>query len=218
MNNEVPTVRGASAVRWGPKASYLDPVESLPFEAQYEQVVRERGQRETATGTIHRDSKGRLRRQYRIAQASGQEPIDLVVINDFAARTAVALDIATNTATRFTDFGPPPGQPLVRGWAFEGSWSREGGAEEKMIEGVLCRKLARVGWPLGTALKVAEAGEIWVSDELKYSVLERVTDPEHEHTWRLYNIRRTEPPDSLFVVPAAYTMVSRSKLDPSPRR
>ena len=215
MTTEVPAARGSPTIRWGPNASYIGPVVSLPFEALYEEVLRERGRRETATGTIYRDSGGRVRREYRIVHGSGQGPIDLVVINDLAARSVVWLDNATNTATRFIDFGPPPGQPLWGGWAFEGSWSVEGGAEEKTIEGVLCRKVARVGWPLGATLKGAEAGEIWISDELKYSVFERVTDPEHEYTWRLHNIRRTEPPDSLFAVPAAYTVVSRSKIDPS---
>lgn len=216
--NEVSAVRGAPTVRWGPKASYLGLVDSLPFAAQYEEVLLERGQRETATGTIHRDSKGRVRREYRIARGSGQGPIDFVVITDVAARSVVWLDIATNTATRFADFGPPPGQSIQGGWAFEALWWTEGGAEEKMIEGVLCRKAVRFGWPLGTALKATEAGEIWISDELKYSIFERVTAPESEYAWRLYNIRRTEPPDSLFVVPTAYTIASRSKLDPSPRK
>jgi hypothetical protein len=86
-----------------------------------------------------------------------------------------------------------------------------------MIEGLVCRKVARVGWPLGSPLKVAEAGEIWISEELKYSVFEWVTGPEYEHRWRLYNIQRREPPESLFVVPRGYTVVSRSKLDPNYR-
>ena len=214
MTNEVPTARGAGTVRWGPKATYIAPVESLPFQALYEEVLREGGQRETATGAIYRDSRGRLRREYRVAEGSGQEPINVVVINDFAARSAIWLDVATKTATRFTDFGPPPGESL-QGWAFEGLWSAEEGAEKKMIEGVLCRKVVPIRTRLGTPPKPIEAGEIWISNELKYSILERITGPETEYAWRVYSIRRTEPPHSLFVAPTTYTAVSRSKLDSS---
>jgi hypothetical protein len=124
------------------------------------------------------------------------------------------LNPAIETAISFKDFGPRAGQTLLTGWGYRGCWSSEGGGEERTIEGVLCRKLARIGSPLGTELKVGETGEIWISDEIKFSVFERVTDPEGEYTWRLYNIRRTEPPESMFGIPAGYAIVSRSKLDP----
>jgi hypothetical protein len=122
------------------------------------------------------------------------------------------LDIAANTATIFTDLGFPSGEPL-RGWAFEGPSSTEGGAEEKTIEGVLCRKVTRIGGPLGAGLKAGEGGEIWISDELKYSIREDMTGPESEYAWRLYNIRRSEPPESLFVIPPGYAVVTKSKLE-----
>jgi hypothetical protein len=183
-------------------------VESLPFEARYEEILHGTGELQTGTGSIYRDSRGRVRREYRIAEGRGRSPIELVTITDLAARTIIALDAASRTATISTDFGPPLGQP-VKGWAYEGNWSPEGG-QERVIEGLLCRKLARISSPFGPASGASEAGEIWISDELKYSMLEWVTARGDEYRWRLYSIRRTEPSESLFAVPDGYGLVLRS--------
>jgi hypothetical protein len=66
--------------------------------------------------------------------------------------------------------------------------------------------------PLGSRAEPSVAGEIWVSDEIKYSVLEHVTESQREHHWRLFDIRRVEPPSTLFAVPPGYTEVVKSKL------
>lgn len=223
MNDQVRSADRGPAVRWGPIASYLGVVRSMPFEARYEwaELTRDKSDassEERVTGAIYRDSAGRVRREYR-TQVSTGEALELAVIVDLAARTVVALDIAAKAATRFTDMGPPPGREVpVTGWGYSGPWSLGTGPEERVIEGVACSKARPVAWPLGSALDPKVAGEIWVSDELKFSVLERVSDSGVEHTWRLYNIERTEPASSLFVVPDGYTEVVKSKFsDPPPK-
>lgn len=208
MTTQVSETCGLPVVRWGPKASYMGLVESLPFEARYEEILRGTGELQTGTGSIYRDRRGRVRREYRIVEGRGRSPLELVTITDLAARTIVALDTASRTATTSTDFGPPLGQP-VKGWAFEGMWCPPGGVE-RIIEGLLCTKVVRCDSPLGGASGCSESGEIWISDELKYSLLERVTDPDGEYGWRLYSIRRTEPRESLFAVPDGYRLVLRS--------
>lgn len=171
---------------------------------------------ERATGSICRDSQGRVRSEFQV-RGPKNDGFDLVFVSDYAARTVVAFDVAAETATRLTDMGPPPGAwPGQGGWAFRGPWSLEGTAQKRTIEGVVCMKAPRVAWPLGSPVDPEVIGEIWVSDEIKFSVLERVSDSGREHTWRLYNIERTEPASSLFVVPAGYTEVVRSKFSDAP--
>ncbi len=206
---------------YGPIAFIVGVVECVPFMAQVEDIEvnldanRVRSE-ERATGSICRDSQGRVRNKFQV-RGPKDEGFDLVFVCDYAARTVVAFDVAMKTATRLTDMGPPPGAwPGQGGWAFRGPWCLEGTAEKRTIEGVVCMKAARVAWPLGSPVDPKGIGEIWVSDELKFSVLERVSDPGREHTWRLYDIRRVEPPSSLFVVPAGYTEVVKSKYDAVP--
>lgn len=220
MSVEVPPSGSTPVIGWGPKAFYGGVVKAVPFEARFElfEVTRETSGvslEERITGAIYRDSAGRVRREYR-TQVSTGEALQLAVIVDLAARTVVAVDIAAKAATRVIDFGPPPGNALSDGWGFMGPWSDEAEAGQRTIEGVACRKMRPEAWPLGSALDPKVAGEIWVSDELKFSVLERVSDSGREHTWRLYDIRRVEPPSSLFVVPDGYTEVVRSKFDAVP--
>jgi hypothetical protein len=214
MSAEMPGAPVAPSVDFGPKASYGGIITSLPFEALYEATLTTRAGRGIGSGAIYRDSTGRVRREYRIQESGALEPNEWAVVTDFATHSVVVLNPATQSAISFEDFGPPARRKLLEGWGYHGCWSSEAGGEERTIEGVLCRKVARIGWPLGTALKVGETGEIWISDEIKYSVFERLIDPEQEYTWRLYNIRRKEPPESMFGIPAGYAVVSRSKLDP----
>jgi hypothetical protein len=221
MNDEIPATKSAAVFQGGPKASFLAVVKCLPFGARFEEIQVTKDPRglsteERVTGAIYRDSAGRVRRELHL-QRKNEDDLELTTIADFAARTVTALDVAAKIATRFTDMGPPPGHEIpVTGWGYRGPWSLGTAPEERVIEGVACRKAQPVPWPLGSPAEPKVVGEIWVSNELKYSVLERVGDPGREYTWRLYDIRRVEPPSSLFVVPVGYTEVVRSKFDTAP--
>lgn len=221
MTIEVPGACSIPGAQWGPIATFLGVVKSLPFEGSFELNLVERDRyggvnsEKKITGSIYRDSDGRFRRDYR-AQVSGEQMIEVTAIVDVAIRTVVALDVAAKMSRIFTNIGPEPGSAHLEGWGFTGAWSLERPAVEKVIEGVLCRRAKREGWPLGSALKSEEGGELWVSDEIKLSVFEHVSDPGRERTWRLYDIRRVEPPSALFVIPSGYTEVVMPKLGMAP--
>lgn len=217
MRSGVSSPDRARVLQLGPIASCIGAVKSVPFVARYEEIEISKGphgvsSEERVTGAIYRDRAGRQRREC-LVQRVGGEAYELVLISDFDGRTAVALDVGAKAATRFTHMGPAPGPwPLQGLWSFRGPWSLEETAEKRMIEGVSCRRAEPVALPPGPAVEPSSGGEVWVSDEIKYSVLERVSDPEHEHAWRLYGIRRVEPPAALFAVPVGYTEVVKSKL------
>ncbi len=220
MSTELPSACSIPCVQYGPIASYLGVVKSVPFAARYEEVHVRRDSRgvsseERVIGTIYRDGAGRVRREYQMRGSNG-EALGLVVISDLAARTVVALDLAGRQATRFTNMGAPPDEMPQGGWAFSGLWSLEGGANEKMIEGVACKKAHRVVLTKGSVVKSTEVGEIWVSAGLKFAVYEHESDPHREYTWRLFDIQRAEPPSSLFAIPAGFTELVPSKYEAAP--
>jgi hypothetical protein len=221
MGDRLQSMRDSLLAKWGPMATYVGSVESLPLHAQFEstRITRGAGNRlieQMASGAIYRDSAGRVRWEFHIG-GKNLQGFELVFITDFAARTVVALDTDEKTATRFVDMGPAPGHEVpVTGWAYSGSWSLGASPEERRIEGVICKKAQPVPRHLASAEESKIVGEIWVSDEIKYSVLEKVSEGELQHTWRLFNIQRAEPPHTLFVVPDGYTEVVRSKFDAPP--
>ena len=207
---------------FGPRASVLGVIKSVPFEARFDETETQpplgTASAETITGAVFRDSAGRVRMEFRVSRER-QRTYELVAISDFGARTAIALDPQARVATRLTDMGAPPGGAVsLSGWAFRGPWSVKPGAEEKTIGGVLCKMATPDIQPGASRTAGSLSGEIWISDEIKYSVLEHVTDARGTHTWRLFDIRRVEPPSSLFVVPPGYSEVVRPKLDRPPGR
>jgi hypothetical protein len=209
MNAGMDRASRPPSVDLGPRASYGGIVTSLPLQATYEMTLVAPSSHLIASGAIYRDSAGRVRRECHIRENAALESVDWVVVTDLAAHNAVVLNAADQTAISIKDFGPPQGRSaLTTGWGYHGCWSSDAG-EEMNIEGELCRKVARIGGPFGAELKNGETGEIWISDEIKYSVFERVTDPEQEYTWRLYDIQRKEPPESIFGIPAGYAVVSK---------
>lgn len=202
---------------FGPLASALGVIKSVPFRARFDETdIRSplgEGRAVTVSGAIFRDSAGRVRMEFRVSR-EGQPAYELVTISDFAGRMAIALDPQAKVATRLTEMGPPPSEAVSQsGWAFRGPWSVKPGAEKKMIGGVLCEMATPDIQMVASRSANSLSGEIWISDEIKFSVLEHVTDARGTHTWRLSDIRKGEPPSSLFVVPPDYSEVVRPKID-----
>lgn len=208
------------ALPWGPIATYVGVVKRLPFVAQFEAVhTMYRGKNlaseEKAAGFIYRGSAGRRRHEIR-GGGTDSRASQLIMIIDLPSRKTTVLDVGSKTAVTFTDIGPQPGAEVpTEGWAYRGMWSLGEAPEERVIEGVACRKALPVPSAAVGGMREA-AGEIWVSDEIKYSVLEHVTEPARKHRWRLFDIRRVEPPPSLFVIPAGYREIMRSKYEKPP--
>src|SRR5438093_998318 len=137
MTTEGQSLNSSQGIRLGPRASYAAVVTSFPFEALYEAALARNGQRQKVAGAIFRDSKGRVRRECHIDYNKREEASGLIIITDLINRNTVVLDGVRNLAINFTDLGPQPGQSLLRGWAFEGSWSLVDGTERRMVEGLI---------------------------------------------------------------------------------
>lgn len=221
MTHDIRSRAGFPFLQWGPRASYLGLVKGRPFKAQFEttQMPMDAGKQaieQKASGTVRRDSSGRVRLEIR-EEGTEQQALELVIITDFGARTAVVLDAGSRAAMRFVDMGSPSGFEVpAAAWAYSGPWSLGGSPEERIIEGLVCKKAQPVARSPISAGETKTVGEIWVSEEIKYSVREHITEGELEHMWRLFDIRRVPSAESLFVVPEGYTEVTRSKFDTPP--
>jgi hypothetical protein len=70
---------------------------------------------------------------------------------------------------------------------------------------------------IGNTLPIYVVDESWYSRELQVPVMTRHHDPRSgDNVFRLTNINRTEPPRSLFEVPADYTIFENSRAKPGP--
>jgi hypothetical protein len=82
---------------------------------------------------------------------------------------------------------------------------------KQTIEGVECEGTRMVttipAGEIGNELPIEVVFERWYSPELQTVVMTKQSDPRFgENTYRLTNINRSEPPHSLFEVPADYTI------------
>jgi hypothetical protein len=89
---------------------------------------------------------------------------------------------------------------------------------KQTIEGVECEGTRMVttipAGEIGNELPIEVVFEKWYSPELQVVVMTKNSDPRFgENTYRLTNINRSEPPHSLFEVPADYTI---QEAGPSP--
>lgn len=215
--------RGGLGHHLGPRASYSGVVRSAPFEARWELVeapgVGTAGGALTpegrATGRVYRASGGRVRTDYRFGGGEAGSA-EVIIITDRAARTATALDVAARVASRFPDMGGGAGTWPVQGWALHGAWASAGETDRRTIEGLVCRKMMPAPRPPRLREEQSLSGEIWISEEIKFSVLEDIRDGSGEHHWRLYDIRRVKPDESLFVIPAGYREITGLEHDKPP--
>jgi hypothetical protein len=66
---------------------------------------------------------------------------------------------------------------------------------------------------IGNERPIVVVSERWYSSELQTAVLTKQNDPRFgETTYRLTNIQRAEPPQSLFVPPPGYTVEEPDKM------
>ena len=82
---------------------------------------------------------------------------------------------------------------------------------KQTVEGVECEGTRMVttipAGEIGNELPIEVVFEKWYSPELQVVVMTKSSDPRFgENTYRLTNINRSEPPHSLFEVPADYTI------------
>ena len=207
-----------SEMRFGDKT-----VTGAPFSAQVETESTQTLADGThsshkGTGAIYRDSQGRTRREMAPGFfgrfGSTQDPPQMVFISDPVASAHYVLDSRNLTARKMTPPAPraPQGteevQKLHRQSQFDVKTESLG---SQTIEGVVAQGTRSViTIPAGTygndnAMQIIS--ERWDSAELQTTVLSKHSDPwMGEHTYRLTHITRDEPAQSLFEVPANYTV------------
>jgi hypothetical protein len=212
-----------------------EPVENAPYSADIVNEVRQvladgnRIERRT-TGTVARDSRGRVRREQPLAAIGPVVPngdARMVTITDPVARVHYSLDPVRKVAAwsrpqRRT--GPTliaPGQSIAgAGPAVpsepQAPQTRVEQLGAKELEGVRAEGTRTVttvpAATIGSVQPIEIVSERWYSPELRVVVFSRRFDPRFGETiYRLTNITRAEPHASLFQVPSDYT---REELKP----
>lgn len=180
------------------------------------------------TASVYRDSQGRTRREMTLDSigpfATAGEPAQLIFINDPVAGVHYILNQRDHTARKI---GAPP-QRGERPWGRTGDKQDEGrqgnrpphrlmasedGKTESLgkqvIEGVEAEGVRFVvtipEGRIGNDRPIEIVSERWDSPELQTTVLSKHNDPRFGETvYRLTNINRAEPAQTLFEVPADY--------------
>lgn len=220
-----------------------DPVENAPYSAEIVNEVLQdlpdgnRIERRT-TGTVARDSRGRVRREHQLGAIGPVVPdgdARMVTISDPVARLHYSLDPTRRAAIRSR---PPRVRTHIEGRPGTMIFNKRVGPEmgldvraepeapdvqteqlgTKEYEGVRAegtRTIATLpAGAIGNVRPIEIVSERWYSPELRVVVFSRRADPRFGETiYRLTNITRAEPDASLFQVPADY---KREELTPLP--
>lgn len=189
--------------------------------------------RQSSTVHVSRDSEGRTRSEQSLRTLGGLAPNanlpEVVFINDPVTSTNYALNPANRTATKSTwDRPVGAGRPMMRRLGPGGNPHatipgpdrafRKGGADNNLKTESLGRQtvegLAADGTRTTQTIPAGQIGneqpiqvvtEIWFSQELQAVVLSKRTDPRTGETvTRLASVSRSEPPHTLFEVPADF--------------
>lgn len=174
---------------------------------------------------LFRDSQGRVRKEVTLAGfgplAAAGQPKSFVLINDPVGGSNFILHSDTKTAEKLV-------KPFAGKWGAmkearkDKMMSRrqqkiaDGNLKEEdlgtqTISGVVAQG-TRVthtipAGQIGNEKPITIVHESWYSNDLQMTVMTKHSDPwSGEHTYTLTNIQRSEPPASLFAVPADYTV------------
>jgi hypothetical protein len=164
--------------------------------------------------TVYRDSEGRVRREQtfdRIGPFSvGDQPRQIVFINDPVAGVSYFLDPQRKTARRMS-IADRPTPSFTRPGPPANDERKTEALSRQLFEGVEAE-----GTRVTTTIPVGKIGndraleivsERWESPVLQVVVLSKHKDPfAGETTYRLTDIKRQEQPQTLFEVPADYTI------------
>ncbi len=172
------------------------------------------------TASIYRDSEGRARREVTIDRvgpfATADEPAQLIFIDDPVAGVQYILDQRNRTARkRAATSGdgprrrPPSGRTPERAPEKASEESKTESLGKQVIEGVEAEGVRSVitipEGRIGNDRPIEIISERWYSPELQTVVLSKHNDPRFGETvYRLTNINRAEPAQTLFEVPADY--------------
>ena len=169
-------------------------------------------------GAIYRDGAGRTRREQPLETVGGfslgDDAQKLIFITDANEGTQYFLDPNRKTVRRILLSGGnrPPKPP------FEAEAAKIELLGKKILEGINVEGTKTIieipKGRIGNDKPLQIVTERWYSDELQTVIMTRQIDPlSGEHIFRLTNIRRSEPPRELFIVPTDY----RIEHDRNPR-
>jgi len=174
----------------------------------------------TTTASIYRDSEGRTRREVTIDRvgpfATADEPAQLIVIDDPVAGVQYILDQRSHTARKRTAppgdgprRRPPPEKAPERAPEKASAEGKTESLGKQVIEGLEAEGVRSVitipEGRIGNNRPIEIISERWDSTELQTVVLSKHNDPRFGETvYRLTNINRAEPAQTLFEIPADY--------------
>jgi len=169
----------------------------------------------TTTASVYRDSEGRTRMEQTFGDmgrfSSESKGRQMTFIHDPVAGVHYVLDAANKTAQKMKAWsGPhPENRPPSSSKANTESLGTQT-IEGLQVEGTRSTITIPAG-QIGNDQPIEIVSERWYSPELQVVVLSKHNDPRMgEHTYRLTNINRAEPSQSLFQLPSDYTVSERS--------
>jgi predicted secreted protein len=172
----------------------------------------------TTTGHMARDSQGRTYVQHTIngGPLAQNGPTTITFISDPVAGYSYVLDANTKVATRRALKTPPQGSEPSAGsvpkHAPPDAANRvESDLGTQNINGVNAQGKSIThtipAGEMGNAKPIVSTSETWYSPDLQIPVLAKHNDPRSgQSTYALTNIRRGDPPASLFQIPSDYTI------------
>jgi hypothetical protein len=177
---------------------------------------------QTNTTHVYRDSQGRTRREPGLnalsSAAPGSAMPSLAFINDPVAGVNYTLDLTNHTATKRTLPTPagtpnpnkPPRTPPNAGNVKTESLGRQ------LVSGVPAdgtRTTVTIpAGQIGNAQPIQIVSETWRSADLQITVLSKRSDPRYgDSVFQLNNLSRAEPPSTLFVVPADFSVAEQTR-------
>jgi hypothetical protein len=175
----------------------------------------------TTTASVYRDSEGRTRTEQTLGGippfSTEAKTRQMILIQDPVAGVHYVLDPANKTAQQMKAWSGPrpanhPPSSSKENTESLGTQTIDG----LQVEGTRSTITIPAG-QIGNDQPIEIVSERWYSPELQVVVSSKHTDPRMgEHTYRLTNISRSEPAQSLFSVPSDYTISERS-FGPRPR-
>jgi hypothetical protein len=166
---------------------------------------------------IYRDSEGRTRREPSLAgiglREQGRNGLKLAFIDDPVANATYVLDLDRRTATKAPRRRPPPNPSLdlPPRSPREDPDRKVDSLGRQTIAGVIAdgtRTTQTIpAGRIGNSLPIQIVTERWYSPDLQTVILEKRSDPRSgEYVYQWTNITRTEPPSTLFLVPADFAL------------
>ena len=179
----------------------------------------------TNTAQFYRDSQGRTRIERTFSGMgpwAGGTPKTTIEIFDPVAGSMYMLDPETSTATKMTMPTPPSAAEIAKHEAEHQAMQASEAVTttslgNQTIQGVPCTgtqtTMTVAAGKIGNDRPITVTTVKWYSPDLQLAIQTKRTDPRSgEMDFEFQNISRAEPDASLFQVPSAYTLTTKSAM------